>query len=324
MKASEFTKLMSAISLLNHHQRTELIAAFEHSSDEIKTNELIESAFDTRKACPHCACTKLYRHGVVNGLQRYRCQACKKTFNALTKTPLTRLRHKSKWLAYLNDVIDSLTVRKAACHLGVHRNTTFRWRHRFLTWIKEERPPVLYGITEVDETYLPESFKGSRHLSRPPRKRGNSVKKRGLSKEQVCIVVARDRSKQTLDFVTGKGSVTKAALHSCLDSVLDNDALLVSDGNPSYGAFCKEAHITHEVVNLSQGQRVIDGAIHIQNVNAYHSRFKSWVKNRFHGVATKYLLNYLGWQRVMDEYKDLNSTMMLNSAIGNFQHLTVT
>jgi hypothetical protein len=35
------------------------------------------------------------------------------------------------------------------------------------------------------------------------------------------------------------------------------------------------------------------GAIHVQNVNAYHSRFKQWLR-RFHGVASNYLPNYLG------------------------------
>jgi hypothetical protein len=37
----------------------------------------------------------------------------------------------------------------------------------------------------------------------------------------------------------------------------------------------------------------MDGAFHIQNVNAYDSRLKEWIR-RFHGVATKYLENYVG------------------------------
>jgi len=40
---------------------------------------------------------------------------------------------------------------------------------------------------------------------------------------------------------------------------------------------------------------VIKGIFHIQNVNAYHSRFKGWME-RFHGVATRYLRNDLGWR----------------------------
>ena len=42
-----------------------------------------------------------------------------------------------------------------------------------------------------------------------------------------------------------------------------------------------------------------DGAFHIQNVNAYHGRLKSWMA-RFNGVATRYLPNYLGWRRTLE------------------------
>src|SRR5690606_39105366 len=114
---------------------------------------------------------------------RYRCCACAKTFNALTGTPLARLRHKSKWLSFVQQRLASLTVRQAARETGVHRNTSFRWRHRFLDGVKDDRPGRLHGITEADETYFLESNKGARHLPRPPRKRGGAASKRGLSKE---------------------------------------------------------------------------------------------------------------------------------------------
>jgi len=323
MKASEFLELISTVNQLDHHQRRVLTVTLTQLSDEPKVSELIETAFDSKGLCPHCSHSESYRHGSASGLQRYRCKACKKTFNALTKTPLAHLRYKSKWLEYLYAITESSTVRKAASDLKVHRNTTFRWRHRFLTWIKQDRPSALHGITEADETYLLESHKGSRKLERKPRKRGGSASKRGVSNEQVCILIARDRSKQTVDFVTGHGAITKTVLTEHLKPILDPDALLVSDSNPTYNAFCNAEGISHEAVNLSQGQRVIKGAYHVQNVNAYHSRFKLWM-GHFHGVATKYLPNYLGWCRVMDEFHNLTPEMLLNSALGDFQHLTVT
>ena len=41
------------------------------------------------------------------------------------------------------------------------------------------------------------------------------------------------------------------------------------------------------------------GAIHIQHINGWHSRFKGWLV-RFKGVASRYLANYSGWQRLLD------------------------
>ena len=41
--------------------------------------------------------------------------------------------------------------------------------------------------------------------------------------------------------------------------------------------------------------------LHINNVNAYHGRLKQWL-NRFNGVATKNLPNYLGWRRALEAW----------------------
>ena len=49
-----------------------------------------------------------------------------------TGTPLARLWLKAKWLDYLDALLDSRAVRPAAKRVDVHRNTAFRWRHRFL------------------------------------------------------------------------------------------------------------------------------------------------------------------------------------------------
>jgi len=91
---------------------------------------------------------------------------------------------------------------------------------------------------------------------------------------------------------------------------------------PTYIASCEGEGFSHETVNLSQGQR-IDGAYHVQNVNSYHSRFKQWLA-RFHGVATHYLPNYLGWRRAFEQHPQLTPETLLNATLGKFQYLTVT
>ncbi|WP_019868309.1 IS1595 family transposase [Methylovulum miyakonense] len=322
MIAEDFKELLSSLCGLSHHQRNVAKAALDRQTDLPEVIEVVETRFELKPACPHCAGILLSRYGFASGLQRYRCQSFRKTFNALTGSPLARLRHKPKWPGYLAALAESKTVRESAAEAGVHRNTSFRWRHRFLDGISLDYPGALEGITEADETYLLESDKGKRNLSRQPRKRGGSAQKRGISDEQVCILVARDRSGHTLDFVTGNGQLARTRLSEALKRLLATDALLVSDGNPTYSAFCRTEGISHEAVNLSQHQRV-KGAYHIQNVNAYHSRFKLWL-DRFHGVATDYLPHYLGWRRVFEQHHNPTPQWLLNAALGNFQQSTVT
>ena len=68
--------------------------------------------------------------------------------------------------------------------------------------------------------------------------------------------------------------------------------------------------LTHKIINASAGEHIIEGAYHIQNVNAYDSRLKNWMRH-FNGVATKYLESYLGWMRMLDRESDLTPQKVL-------------
>ena len=323
MNAESFNGLMKQVPRLTLRQRELLKNRLDALDGQQKALAVIESpSSDQPRSCPHCQGAVIDRHGQVNGLQRYRCQTCHRTFNALTGTALARLRKKDKWLGFSAALVASQPLRPAAAALQVHRNTTLRWGHRFLGSLKADRPATLQGITEADETYFLESRKGCRKLDRPSRRRGGKAGRPGLSREQVCVLVARDRTGQTLDWITGRGQMTKAELASALQPVLAEDALLVSDGNPTYRYFAQDAHLSHEAINLSAGVRV-KGAIHVQNVNAYHGRLKKWL-GRFHGVATGYLDNYLGWFRALDNHHADCGEGVLEMALGKFPHLTVT
>ena len=266
--------------------------------------------------CPHCQASKPYRHGHAHGLQRYRCRSCRRTFNLLSGTPLARLRYRAHWLDYLGGMLESHSVRRAAREIGVASATSFRWRHRFLALSKDDRPQRLSGIAEADEMYVLESHKGSRSLDRPPRKRGGKATKRGISNEQVCILVARDRSGQTIDAVTGKGSVSKRQLVEHLGPRLERDVLLVTDSHAAYPAFARELGISHAAINASVGERR-RGALHIQNVNAYHSRMRAWLLP-FRGVASRYLSHYFGWRWALDGQRIASPDAFLRAAFGRF------
>ena len=313
MKPRQFQQVIAQAASLSQRQLADLAAALNRGLGQDQSAAVIEASCAPR-ACPHCRSLHLHRDGHADGLQRYRCVGCKRSFNALTGTSLARLRLRSKWLAYLDCMLQSGTVRRAAALTGIHKNTSFRWRHRFLTSTKHDRSVPLAGITEADETYLLESQKGSRQLDRPPRQRGGTARRRGLSHEHDCILVARDRSGRTVDFVTGRAPLKPSQLQRCLPPVVAPDIMLVTDGHPAYPAFARQAGIAHRAVNLSARMRVA-GALHVQNVNAYHSRFKQWLR-RFNGVASRYLPNYLGWRWALDGGRISSAEKLLRSALG--------
>ena len=296
MRRREWTKLKAMVAKLTFAQRRALKEELAAEDDGAASVEVIETQA-TRGRCPHCGNEGTVRNGSANGLQRYKCRSCHRTFNALTGTPLARLRQKPKWLAQAEVLRDGTTITQAAKRLKVARSTAFRWRHRFLALPKTVQAQALMGIAEADETFFLHSRKGQRHLDRKPRRGGGRAAKRGLSKEQVPVLVARDRSGATANIILAADG--KTDLVAALKPLLPSDTILCADGSSVLAAAVKEIGVTHRPVNVSAGHRVVAGVYHIQNVNAYDSRLKNWIR-RFHGVATRYLDSYLGWFRTLD------------------------
>ena len=258
--------------------------------------DIINGAFSAKPACPVCFCGSVYKWGIVDGLQRYRCKECKRTFNALTGTSMARLRKKELWLEYSQALADSLSLTKAAARCGIDRTTAFRWRHRFLP-LSGLQVAKCSGITEMDETYFRESFKGKKVLHRRPRKRGK-LEVRGLSSEQIPVVVARDRSGHTCDAVLRERNAKEVGLR--IGSHIAPDSLLCIEKSRILVKFAKDSGLALEAIGTKQ-RRGREKVFHVQTVNAYHSRLKNWIV-RFNGIATERLPSYLSWRRLHESH----------------------
>ena len=313
MVNSDFVQLLRQLRLLTKGQRAKVRSALDET--EHQPIRAIASVLPGPSGCPYChaPAEQLRAWGFSHGLARLRCPTCHKTSNALTGTPLARLRKREQWTPYAQALIEGVSVREAARRCGVDKNTAFLWRHRFLQAASAHRAEHEGGIVEADETFFLQSFKGQRKLPRPARKRGGV----GAKWEQIAVLVVRDRSGQTADFRMEQ----QGARHitAVLQPLIDKDAILCTDGARVYQTFARLTGITHRPINVQQGIRVVDGAFHIQNVNAYDSRLKGWM-GRFHGVSTKYLESYLGWRRMLERYrKNISPTDCLREALGRFQ-----
>lgn len=193
--------------------------------------------------------------------------------------------------------------------------TAFRWRHRFLAAAALDKPIRLEGIVEADETFILESFKGRRaELPRPARKRGGKASKRGLSAEQIPVLVARDRSGQTTDAVLTR--LDRASVTAALGGVVTPENQLCCDGGKAIVGFARKEQIPCCILPSPGGPRPEAPSLHINNVNGYHGRLKEWLRP-FHGVATKYLDRYLGWRRTVEALgNDPEPQDWLRSALG--------
>lgn len=296
MRARELTMLLRKLTKLTPSQRQRVVTELVTVERKTTAASVIETHVPYPD-CPHCDGERVVKNGIVSGLQRYKCRSCLKTFNALTGTPLAHLHLRDKWLDQAAALRDGLSLKQVEAQLGVAHATAFRWRHRFLATAKTLMAPALAGVAEADETMFLRSFKGQRgDLGRKSRHRGGKASKRGLSREQVPVLVARDRSGATADFVLAVDDSAHIAL--ALKPLVSDDLILCTDGSTAMAAAAKALGIEHHAINLSAGIRV-DGPWHVQNVNAYDSRLKGWLRH-FKGVSTQYLDSYLGWFRAIE------------------------
>ena len=251
-----------------------------------------------RQGCPHCASREIVGWGRSDGLLRYRCKACRRTFNALTKTPMAHLRKKEKWLDHAQAMIEGMSLAKTAKLCGVHPTTAFRWRHRFLRAPSDDKPRTLSGIVEADETFILESFKGRwSDLPRKARKRGGTARHPGLYQDNIPVLVARDRKGATFDAVLPQ--VTSAAISAALAALVTPANHLVGDGGLPIAGFAARRHSLHAAPRRASQLRGAPPPH--QQCQRLPQPLKQWL-NRFNGVATKNLPSYLGWRRALEAW----------------------
>ncbi len=307
MNHKEMSLFMTLLKRLSPDQRRRARSELDSADQSLSALSVIDQRLTGVTICPVCGSGHRIGHGSANGLPRYKCKDCGRTYNPLSGSNLARLRMKGKWLPNAQALIDGLSLDKVADYLNIAHSTAFRWRHRFMAEIKTIQAQALGGIVEADQTYMLESGKGKKMVDRKPRKRGGKAKKRGLSKEQVPILVVRDRSGATLS--TRLEADNAETIAKVMEGRLASDVILCTDGSKTLAAVAKNLKVVHRPVNLAAGVRVIERVIHVQNVNAFDARLKGWM-DRFHGVATKYLENYLGWFRLIDS-TSLNPSSLL-------------
>lgn len=304
--------------------RTFLIDALTApSSTGNALQEISERKNKNGYSCPHCNSHHVVRFGkyttIVDGdeikKQRYRCKACTATFTDLTNTALYRTRRLNKWIKFIECMIEGYSLRKSADLVTeISHVTLFYWRHKLLSALKQIEITDFQGIVEMDETYFLYAEKGQKKIQgRKPRKRGGKAKKRGISKERVCVLVVRDRDKNTFSQTLGLGRLKKEQLDKAVGNKLSHENVLCTDAWRAFKTYATENEMSIYQFK-SDGKVRTKGLYHSQNVNNYHSKLKRWIQ-RFNGVATKYLDNYLAWFQVLESIQHQLNDVTVNNMI---------
>lgn len=254
-------------------------------------------------SCPHCSSKKYRRHGKDKGSQRYYCNGCKRTFTEHTGTWLAGIHKKELVSEYLKLMEQELSLDKIKNRMGINKKTAFDWRHKILSSLKTAGSGIFTGITESDETFFLQSSKGQKVEGRKPRKRGGSANKRGISKEQVAVIVTVDRNEEIDMSVARLGRIKKVDIENAIGNKITEETILCSDSHVSYKGFAKDNNIEHHAIRANLKQYVKQKVYHVQHVNSIDNRLKKWIEYQFCGVSTKYLQLYLNWFKIKERLK---------------------
>lgn len=303
----EASSVKEYFASLNPEAQSNLLAELQNlkdTSDYGLMDRHVKQLDNKQGVCPHCRSLRYKKNGNDKEVQKYKCTRCNRCFTAYSGTWLAHIHKKHLLIPYLKLMKQGYSLDKIKTELKINKKTAFDWRHKINASISDIENESFTGITESDETFFLHSEKGSRKLDRKGRKRGKSIKKKGISDKQVAVIVSADR-KNTMDMkVACLGRITKNDITQAIGNKVEERTVLCTDGHVSYKGFALDNSIEHHVLRANLKQYVKHKKYHIQHVNSMHSRMKNWIDKQLLGVASKYLQNYMNWFHIKEKYTE--------------------
>ena len=263
----------------------------------------------TFSVCPKCekAHPKLIRGGISRGKQLYRCKNCNKRF-VTNHGQLRFYSHQpqDKWNEVIADTIEgNVSIEKTAAKIDVNPVTAFRMRHKLLHALGISQEDVnLNGIEELDEKYFGISHKGMRSQVIPGKKRGSNAGKRGLSKEQICIMTGGERNGRSNSYARAysMGKVNEDDAMK-LGKHIDDNSSCLTDAAVEYRKMIESRNGKWHIAKLGE----CDNVYHLNHVNNFHGMMED-VYNHYRGVSSKYINRYAALFCVMRECRGMDRT----------------
>ena len=236
--------------------------------------------------CPECESTHCISIGAsTSGNKRFQCKNCGHKFSYLSGTVFYSAKRKfDVWERYINCMIYCPTEILAEHVCDISHPTAHLWRHKiFATVDGYQDHLILSDRIWIDETYLNDG----RIMHEFGEKR-----KRGLSKDQICIIVAVDIYKNVIAIECGNGAPTAQRVEDALIKHIKSGSTIVHDGNAAHNQLIAKADCISEVyIADTDNPEYIK---HMQLVN----NLCGWLQRYLYkvmGMKMDNLQSYLNW-----------------------------
>lgn len=236
--------------------------------------------------CPSCGSDQHVAFGFTQeGLQRYKCRECGNTYSLISNTIFhSTNKGFETWITYLTLMTFNVPLEMTEEVCGISHPTAMLWRQKvFATIDGYQEHLYLRDRVWIDETYLFDSSL----LHDDDYKR-----KRGLSKDLICIVVAIDIHKNTYAVICGHGKPSGTRIYKALKDHIVPGSTVVHDGEKAHNMLIEKLNLTSEAyIADTKDKNYLENMALINNMC-------SWLKRyiyRFIGMRMDNLQSYLNW-----------------------------
>lgn len=254
----------------------------------------INQQLPDRPDCPYCGSNRVIKYGHKNGKQRFFCKDCRQTYMHITNTLMANSHYdRSVWIDFIRDTLYAEVLDRSAKKFGFSHQTAFNMRHKVLMALQDllkQDPVSLSGISELDETFVLDCYKGApvpESAGRVARKHGAKAAKRGISNEYIAICTGIQRDGGVIAETVNRAKPSSDELEAVFNGHITENTLILTDGLRSYNVLetlsgCTVVDVNHEECR---------GIFHLNTVNSLHSYIKG-IYIHYRGVASKYINRY--------------------------------
>lgn len=213
----------------------------------------------TISQCRHCGSDRIVRNGKTsNGISRYICRCCGKTFTPMTGTLFQDHRIPvDEWIDFCLQLFSDQSFLSISSSNRNSYSTTRYWVAKLaLGLCGYDDHIVLEGDVYIDETYYSVIMR-----DRSTDESGRY--KRGLSRDKHCIAIACD-DRRTYCVLAGMGKPSQKRINEALKDHIAPGSRIIHDGEKAHAMLIRnlgcddEVHPTAETKGLSDADNPLD------------------------------------------------------------------
>lgn len=239
------------------------------------------------ECCPHCNSNYYVKNGKYDGIQRYKCRSCSRTFSKTTKALWSYSKiNAEKWIKFTELTLQKQTLRFCAEELGISLVTAFYWRHKIMQGLTLDlMAETIPGRIFMSKTIEKENFKGCRKNKPKTHRNIWIVAAKGIVDSMVIKVIGMDY----------------------WNSDNFDEQIYSKIKDCSYITVVNDTYMTR--VAKEHNKIIMPKAKMEPKIQKFGMYIKMWIED-FKGIATKYLERYLNYFVLFNLYKSFDSIKM--------------